>query len=30
MTSRLRKKFQIYSEEKQTGIENVFLEIDTS
>ena len=34
MTSRLRKRFQFYSEQKQTGIENVkfliFLEIDTS
>ena len=34
MTLRLRKRFQIYSEQKQTGIENlkflIFLEIDTS
>ena len=34
MTSRLRKMFQIYLEQKQTGIENVkylvFLEIDSS
>ena len=34
MTSRLRKRFQIYKEQNQTEIENVklliFLEIDTS